>query len=112
APAEKPIEPRDLPFEFMLNALRLTRGFERALFEARSGLEWGAVAPTLEDLQARGLVSCAGARWAATPLGARFLNDLLVRFLPQNRDEARASEPAAVDGGTPATTVGALSTAS
>jgi putative oxygen-independent coproporphyrinogen III oxidase len=86
APADvvrKAIEPRDLPFEFMLNALRLYGGFEESLFEARTGLSWSAVGPTLESLQSLGLMSRSASRWRPTPLGARFLNDLLMRFLPQ-----------------------------
>ena len=72
----------DLPFEFMLNALRLSSGFEVELFEARTGLSWEAVAPTMEVLRTQRLVDCAGAHWSATALGARFLNDILLRFLP------------------------------
>lgn len=83
---ERSVEARDLPFEFMLNALRLTGGFERALFETRTGLEWHVVAPILEGLRATGLARSDGSRWAATPLGARFLNDLLLRFLPADRE--------------------------
>ncbi|HTX23165.1 MAG TPA: radical SAM family heme chaperone HemW [Steroidobacteraceae bacterium] len=79
----KPIERRDLPFEFMLNALRLVAGFEAELFETRTGLNWSTVAPTLEELQARGLVGACGRRWRPTPLGSRFLNELLLRFLPE-----------------------------
>ncbi len=80
--ARKAVEARDLPFEFMLNALRLTAGFDAALFEERTGLSWSAVEPTLAGLQELGLMSRAEMRWKPTPLGARFLNDLLVRFLP------------------------------
>ncbi len=80
--ARKTVEARDLPFEFMLNALRLTGGFDAGLFEERTGSSWSAVEPTLTDLQALGLMSRAATRWKPTPLGARFLNDLLVRFLP------------------------------
>jgi putative oxygen-independent coproporphyrinogen III oxidase len=90
---ERPVEPRDLPFEFMLNALRLTEGFERTLFESRTGLSFGEVAPMIEGLVSRGLMHRAGSRWAATALGARFLNDLLVIFLPEERERG-------VDGST------------
>jgi putative oxygen-independent coproporphyrinogen III oxidase len=78
------IAARDLPFEFMLNALRLRDGFERRLFETRTGLDWRTVAPILEELESRGLASGDREHWAATPLGGRFLNDLLVRFLPSD----------------------------
>ena len=77
------IEPRDLPFEFMLNALRLVEGFDTALFEDRTGLGWDAVGATLESLRERGLVEAAGGRWKPTCLGSRFLNEVLLRFLPE-----------------------------
>ncbi len=78
----KVVEARDLPFEFMLNALRLTAGFDAASFETRTGLSWSTVVPTLEDLLAIGLMSRVETRWKPSPLGARFLNDVLLRFLP------------------------------
>ncbi|MGH8326442.1 MAG: radical SAM family heme chaperone HemW [Steroidobacteraceae bacterium] len=81
--SRRAVEPRDLPFEFMLNALRIISGFEAGSFEARAGLDFGAVRPTLERLEARALVEHAGARWWPTPLGTRFLNDLLLEFLPE-----------------------------
>jgi putative oxygen-independent coproporphyrinogen III oxidase len=93
----KSIEAHDLPFEFMLNALRLVAGFEADLFEMRTGLNWGTVAPTLEKLRELGLVGGCGRRWQPTPLGSRFLNDMLLRFLPEpvadgNRALSRAGE--------------------
>lgn len=95
--ASRPVERHDLPFEFMLNALRLTRGFEQLLFESRTGLKWNEVAPITDELESRGLMEHEGSRWAATPLGARFLNDLLVRFLPAQRE--RGARSAAVSRG-------------
>ena len=81
----------ELPFEFMMNALRLTGGFDAALFEARTGLRFDQVAPTLVTQQARGLLQGADGRWGPTPRGLRFLNDLLLEFLP---DSAGAAHPA------------------
>jgi oxygen-independent coproporphyrinogen-3 oxidase len=72
----------ELPFEFMLNALRLVRGFEEASFAARTGLPLDCIAAQMDELSGRGLVEREGSRWRATPLGLRFLNDLLARFLP------------------------------
>jgi oxygen-independent coproporphyrinogen-3 oxidase len=71
-----------LPFEFMMNALRLTEGFDGALFEARTGLRFGEVAPTLILQQERGLLQQVAGRWCPTPTGLRFLNDQLLAFLP------------------------------
>ena len=72
----------DLPFEFMLNALRLVEGFEIDLFTRRTGLPVTAVARALDDAQASGLVERDHARVRPTATGRRFLNDLMQRFLP------------------------------
>jgi putative oxygen-independent coproporphyrinogen III oxidase len=85
------VQPAALGFEFMLNALRLTEGFTAGLFEARTGLRFEAVAPTLLIQQERGLLQGIEGRWAPTPMGLRFLNDLLLEFLP---DSPGAAEPA------------------
>ncbi len=90
-PGVRTVPAADLPFEFMMNALRLTRGFEPALFEARTGLDFWEVAPILLTRQERGLMREVEGRWAPTPLGLRFLNELLLEFLP---DSAAAAEPA------------------
>jgi coproporphyrinogen III oxidase-like Fe-S oxidoreductase len=74
---------RDLPFEFMLNALRLVDGFETELFERRTGLAWDAVEATMEELRELGLVGATGDLWRPTRMGIRFLNDVLLRFLPE-----------------------------
>jgi coproporphyrinogen III oxidase-like Fe-S oxidoreductase len=84
-PATAPVASEDLPFEFMMNALRLTAGFEPALFESRTGLGWHTVSDRVQRLAARGLLAkrAGGAgRWHPTELGQRFLNDLIVEFLP------------------------------
>lgn len=75
------------PFEFMLNALRLVEGFETGLFVQRTGLPWSTVAATVERLCERGLLrqeTRVGqpTQVAPTVLGQRFLNELLVEFLP------------------------------
>jgi oxygen-independent coproporphyrinogen-3 oxidase len=82
APAARAIATQDLAFEFMMNALRLRAGFENSLFESRTGLPGSVVAATLERARADGLLERAGESWRASPLGERFLNDLLQRFLP------------------------------
>jgi putative oxygen-independent coproporphyrinogen III oxidase len=72
----------ELPFEFMLNALRLTEGVPAALFAERTGLPPAAVSRTLAAAEARGLLVPDPTRIAASPLGLRFLNDLQALFLP------------------------------
>jgi oxygen-independent coproporphyrinogen-3 oxidase len=82
APVCHDIARADLPFEFMLNALRLTAGFEPRLFESRTGLSWEVVATIMKALAARGLLEAAHGFWRPTALGARFLNEVLLSFLP------------------------------
>ncbi|MGH8091233.1 MAG: radical SAM family heme chaperone HemW, partial [Rudaea sp.] len=71
-----------LPFEFMLNALRLNAGFGLADFSARTGLPESAIAAQLAQGQARGWIERAHGRIRATELGQRFLNDVIELFLP------------------------------
>jgi putative oxygen-independent coproporphyrinogen III oxidase len=71
----------ELPFEFMLNALRLVEGFPVALFTERTGLPLDAVEPQLAAAEAAGLIERDHARIAPSAKGRRFLNDLLERFL-------------------------------
>lgn len=71
----------ELPFEFMLNALRLTRGFDKALFQARTGLAWQTLETTIAALVTDGLLEENVNRIRPSPLGMRFLNDVMERFL-------------------------------
>jgi putative oxygen-independent coproporphyrinogen III oxidase len=72
----------DLPFEFMMNALRLTAGFTREQFVARTGLPIEMILPQLADLAGEGLVEATGSGWRPSPRGQLFLNDVIARFLP------------------------------
>lgn len=72
----------DLPFEFMMNALRLNEGVDARLFEERTGLPLIVCHAALEKARARGLLEVAGDRLKPTPQGQRFLNDMLELFLP------------------------------
>jgi putative oxygen-independent coproporphyrinogen III oxidase len=76
------VEPAELPFEYLLNALRLNEGFERAAFEARTGLAFKSVASVFASAHSKGLAGRHGERWFATPRGFSFLNDLQALFLP------------------------------
>jgi putative oxygen-independent coproporphyrinogen III oxidase len=74
----------DLPFEYMLNALRLTDGFVEKSFETRTGLPFSALDRPLALAQSKGLLARdPAARWYPTELGQRFLNDLQAIFVPQ-----------------------------
>lgn len=71
----------DLPFEFMLNALRLNEGFTASNYEQRTGLQMASVEVKLADGVRRGLLEQRGDVWRPTGLGRRFLNDLQGSFL-------------------------------
>jgi oxygen-independent coproporphyrinogen-3 oxidase len=79
---DDPIPVGQRPFEFMLNALRLNEGFELTLYEARTGLARDSVLPALRSAQIRGWMDSHDHHWRTTPLGARFLNDVMASFLP------------------------------
>ena len=75
------IDSEDLPFEFMLNVLRLTEGVPATLFEARTGLALSTLTPQLSDLRNRGLLVPETTRIAPTAQGRAFLSDLQEAFL-------------------------------
>ncbi len=83
-PATEVIASDALPFEFMMNALRLTHGFPIPLFEERTGLPLTLIAPTLQTLYQKKLLIAEHGRIKTTPLGQRFLNDVLEQFLPHD----------------------------
>jgi oxygen-independent coproporphyrinogen-3 oxidase len=76
------VHARDVPFEFMMNALRLTDGVPLALFEERAGMPLVHALKGLDEAERRGLIVRDHQRVAPTDLGRRFLNDLLQIFLP------------------------------
>jgi putative oxygen-independent coproporphyrinogen III oxidase len=78
----RPISQADLCFEFMLNALRLSEGFQENDFKERTGLSWSTLTKPLTEARRLGLLETAGARIRATDLGYRFLDDLVELFLP------------------------------
>ena len=71
----------DLPFEFMLNALRLNEGFTVRDYENRTGLPISELRAPLLAGQERGLLAVTTSGWQPTDLGLRFLNDLQASFL-------------------------------
>ena len=70
-----------LPFEFMLGALRLREGFELAQFTERTGLPLSALRAALDAAQQRGWITRDLQRIQPTALGFDFLNDLQSLFL-------------------------------
>ena len=80
----------DRSFEFMMNALRLTGGFDTPLFLERTGLPIAVVQQQLDEAEQRGLLVHDHLRIKPTVLGRRFLNDLLQIFLPENTSSDNA----------------------
>lgn len=78
----KTISRAELPFEFMLNALRLTEGFSLAMFVERTGLPVTAITAKLDQAEAKGLITRDHVNVKPTDMGRLFLNDLLEMFLP------------------------------
>ncbi len=70
----------ELVFEFMLNALRLSDGFEEGLLTERTSVPLSQVEPVLREAETRGLLWRGGGRLGPTALGQRFLNDLVTLF--------------------------------
>lgn len=72
----------DLPFEFMLNALRLKDGFSLQQFGERTGLPITAIQKALDEAERKGLIERDFARVKPSARGYDFLNDLQALFLP------------------------------
>jgi putative oxygen-independent coproporphyrinogen III oxidase len=80
----------DMPFEFMMNALRLNAGFLLEDFGCRAGVTAEVVLPILQQLVREGLMETQSASWRATERGRTFLNEVLQRFLPLPNSQAGA----------------------
>ncbi len=78
---DDPVTPEQLPFDFMLNALRLVEGFALRDFEARTGLGRAAIAGELGRAIERGWLLVDGDQVRPTELGRRFTNDVIGLFL-------------------------------
>lgn len=78
---EKVLAAEELPFEFLMNALRLTEGVPAALFPERTGLPLAALEEGRRAAEQKGLLRVEPERLAATERGQLFLNDLLQLFL-------------------------------
>ena len=73
----------DLPFEYMLNALRLREGFALQDFMERTGLPLSSIAKGLDAAQAKGLITRDLGRVVPTERGFDFLSDLQELFLAE-----------------------------
>lgn len=80
------VSKNDRRFEFLMNALRLTGGFEIALLQERTGLPITGIQQQLNEAEQRGLIIRNHSHIAPTLTGKRFLNDLLQIFLPDKEN--------------------------
>jgi len=78
----KALAPADLPFDFMMNALRLVDGVPAAWYPQRTGQSLDSLAPALAAARRAGLLAEDEERLRPTARGQLFLNDLLQSFLP------------------------------
>ncbi len=78
---------KELPFEFMLNALRLKAGVVSSLFEERTGLPLSTIKDALQKGQQRGWLEPSAHQLCTTNLGFRFLNDVIHLFLAESHAE-------------------------
>jgi putative oxygen-independent coproporphyrinogen III oxidase len=88
---QRTISSQHRPFEFMLNALRLTGGFDKKTFSSRTGLPWEAIAGAVHTACAAGLLLVTAEHCRPSAQGQRFLNDLLLHFLPETTENSGAS---------------------
>ena len=86
---ETDIPEREMPFEFMLNALRLNDGVPVAYFNERTGMQLSQIAPVLAKARSLELLDNEPGFIRPTEKGHRFLNDLLEMFLPDNLPKSR-----------------------
>ena len=75
------IASKDLPFEFMLNSLRLTDGVDTHTFSERTGLPLSIISKGLDTASKKGLLDENPSKLRATKLGLRYLNNLQELFL-------------------------------
>ena len=82
---EEEVGRADLPFEYMLNALRLKDGFSLQQFSERTGLPITAIEKALDEAERKGLIERDFAHVKPSVRGFDFLNDLQSLFLPAQR---------------------------
>ncbi len=80
----------DLPFEYMMNALRLVDGVPMSDFAQRTGLGIETIAPILGTARSRDWMGDEADILRTTETGQRFLNDVIALFLPESVDESGA----------------------
>jgi oxygen-independent coproporphyrinogen-3 oxidase len=75
------VEKAELPFEYMMNRLRLFSSFTLSEYQEATGLSSEGILLTLNKAKGMGLMESQGTKWRVTQQGHRYLNDLLEMFL-------------------------------
>jgi len=78
--SQKPIAQDQLSLEFMMNALRLTQGVNKELYNQRTGNNHSAIAELVNQLEEDGLLKNQTSNYCTTDRGMRFLDTVLQRF--------------------------------
>ncbi len=73
---------QDISFEFMLNALRLSNGFDIQTFNDNTGMDISSIQAILNKAQQNNWLQQDNAQIKPTPLGQQYLNDVVTLFLP------------------------------
>jgi oxygen-independent coproporphyrinogen-3 oxidase len=82
---DREVPAKEIPFEFMLNALRLIEGFEMKLFWERTGLQISSIEKSLHKAENAGLLERDWRRIRPSARGRLFLNELLELFLASEK---------------------------
>jgi len=77
------VDAKDLPFEFMLNALRLTNGFDLQLMTQRTGQALQSIQAQLDKHLDQDLISIDGTQLTQTSRGKAMVNSMLQDYLPE-----------------------------
>ncbi|MCO7225275.1 radical SAM family heme chaperone HemW [Pleionea sp. CnH1-48] len=81
---QKTLAIEELPLEFFMNTMRLTQGVDQQLFFERTGLTPALINDNIEQAVFKELLDTTEGIYRPTPLGHKFLNDLLEMFMPEN----------------------------
>ncbi len=78
------IDTQQVPFEFMMNALRLNAGFELTTFTSRCGQNLESIQPLLDQHLSKGLIDVSTTHVVPTAFGHNMLNNMLEDYLSMN----------------------------
>jgi putative oxygen-independent coproporphyrinogen III oxidase len=98
---ERKLSPTEMPLEFLLNHGRLLGPFSAEAFQAATGQRPALTSRPWLEAQRLDLLTCGEDGWQVTDRGHRYLNDLLVLFMPEEADAAPPGSPNPAHSHTP-----------